>query len=266
MSKSRSISSTALFVFIRLLPLLTALSFVDLANIGYERAVLYFDRFLRAGAVLAFWSLAEGVLMLWVREKNAGSDKTRGYGAVACIIGLLVLVLLQTFRGQASQVQFIILLAALALRGMSRSGWEQGRPNISALAAPASHITMALLSFLLILGAISWQVAVISLAVGLFTGAVETTWYGDRLKGPSPSWLLPFYRLSISLPAVAISSLGLVHQLPASYLMVLAALPLCTSFTWNKGKGSQIAQERFNQLAAIYLVFVGLIIGAYWLS
>jgi hypothetical protein len=204
--------------------------------------------------------------MLWVRERNSRSEKTRGYGAVACILGLLVLILLQAFRTQASQGQFILLLAALALRGMSRSGWEQGRPKVSTLTAPASHIAMALLSFLMILGTISWQVAIIAISVGLFTGAVETTWYGEKLKGTYPTWLLPFYRLSISLPAVAISSLGLVHQLPPSYLLTLAALPFGTRFTWNRGKSAEISQDRFGQLAIIYILFASLILGAFWIS
>jgi hypothetical protein len=259
MSRSRGIPHTLFFQLIRLLPLFSALGFVDLSNLSFEQSTLYFDRFLRACTVLFLWSMTEGVFMLWVREKNAGSEKTRGYGAVACILGLIVLVALQVFRAQASQSQFLILLAALAVRGMSRGGWEQGRPHISALAAPTAHTLMGLLSFSILLDIPTWQAALIGISVGLLTGAVETTWYAAAFRGAYPAWLLPLYRVSISFPAVAIGSLSLVRQLPPYYLASLTLLLVTTRYTWNQGRGGEISEKRWLHIAGIYLLFILLV-------
>ena len=47
--------------------------------------------------------MPEGVFMLWVREKNAGSSKSCGYEIVTIILGLLVLVVLEAFRAKVTQ-------------------------------------------------------------------------------------------------------------------------------------------------------------------
>ncbi len=262
MNKSTGIPTTLLFLLIRLLPLFSSLGFIVVADIPFERTALLVDRFLRACMVLLLWSAAEGVLMLWVRERNAGSEKTRGYGAVACILGILVLVMLQSFRTQASQSQFLVFLAVLATRGMSRSAWEQGRPSIAAMAAPVSHSLLSVLSFLMALDTLSWQAAVLGVAVGVFTGAMDITWHASSFRGAYPRWLFPLYRLSISFPAVAISSLSLIRQLPSSYMITLSFLLFSTRYTWNEGKRSEISSSRFVRLGGLYMVFVALIIAA----
>jgi hypothetical protein len=262
MSISKSLPQTVIFQIIRLTPFFCALGFIDLSDVPFERASLFFDRFLRAFTVLVLWSLTEGVFMLWVREKNAGSEKTRGYGAVTCILGLIVLIALQVFRAQTAQAQFLLLLAALAMRGMSRSGWEQGRAQVSAITAPLSHTCIALLSFMLLLDTLTWQVIVIGTALGLLTGALEITWYASTFGNTYPSWLLPLYRLSISFPAVAIGSLSLIRQLPPYYFISLATLLLSTRFTWNQGRGDTISDTRFMRLAGIYFLFMLLVVGA----
>lgn len=262
MKSPAGIPTTILFFVIRLVPLFSSLGFVVLADIPFERTTLLIDRFLRAFIVLLVWSIAEGVLMLWVREKNAGSQRTRGYGAVACILGIIVLVMLQAFRGQATQSQFLILLAVLAIRGMSRSSWEQGRPKVAAITAPLSHVLLSFLSFLMMLDILSWQAAVVGLAVGALTGAVDTTWHASKFRGDYPDWLLPLYRLSISFPAVAISSLSLIQQLPSSYIINLSFLILSTRYTWNQGKPTDISNNRFIPLAGLYILFIGLVVGA----
>jgi hypothetical protein len=152
------------------------------------------------------------------------------------------------------------MLTALAFRGMSRSCWEQDRPHAATLLAPASHAILALLSFYLILESWTWQSVIVSIAVGTLTGAVEITWHVLRFHQSTPRWLLPLYRLSISIPAVAIGSLSLIRELPSSYTIVLAHLLVTTRFTWNKGKSNTIPEGRFTTLALIYLLFVGLVI------
>jgi hypothetical protein len=233
-----------------------------LSDMSFERSSLLVDRFLRAFIVLLVWTVAEGVLMLWVRERNAGSQKTRGYGAVACILGILVLIILQAFRTQATQPQFLVLLAVLATRGMSRSSWEQGRPNMASIISPISHTLLCVLSFLLALDIVSWQALVIGLGVGVLTGAVDITWYASSFRSAYPRWLLPLYRLSVSLPAVAISSLSLIRQLPPSYIITLSFLLFSTRYTWNGGKTSEISSNRFARLGWLYMLFVALVIGA----
>ncbi len=262
MNSPQSLPATLLYLTIRLLPLFSAFAFLDLSNISFERSALVTDRLLRAFTVLLLWSATEGVLMLWVRERNTGSQKTRGYGAVACILGVLVLVLLQAFRSQSSQSQFLILLAALATRGMSRSAWEQGRPTIGAITAPISHSLISVLSFMVALDVLSWQALVLAVAVGVFTGSVDITRRASSFRGEYPRWLLPLYRLSISFPAVAVSSLSLIRQLPSSYIVTLAFILLSTRFTWNGGKGSEISSNRLGYLCGLYVLFVILVVGA----
>jgi len=223
---------------------------------------LFLDRFIRAFSALVVWNMSEGVFMLWVREKNAGSSKSRGYGIVAIILGLLVLVVLQAFRAQGTQSQFLVLLAALALRGMSRGSWEQGRPHVAALASPLAHTLLAGLSFLIIFGSLSWQSAVLSLGLGLFTSAIETTWHSASFHGSYRSWVQPLYRFSIVFPSVAVASLSLIGQLPLSYSISLVPLPWCTRYTWNQGQSKEISNQRFLQLAAMYGGYVVLAIGA----
>ncbi len=266
MKTPAGITATLLFISIRLAPLFSSLGFVILADIPLERTTLLVDRFLRALIVLVLWGAAESVLMLWVRERNLGSRRARGYGAVGCILGMVVLVMLQAFRGQADQSQFLLLLAVLATRGMSRGSWEQGRPNVAAITAPLSHSLLSVLSFLMALDTLSWQATVLGFAVGVLTGAVEITWHASSFRGAHPRWLLPLYRLSISFPAVAISSLSLIRQLPPSYIVTLSFLVLGTRYTWNRGKMSEISSDRFLHLATLYILIVVLVAGAHLYS
>ena len=282
-TRPHTLSGSLVFLCLTAVPLFSALGFLDLSNTSFERATLLFERFLRAFIVLLLWSMTEGTAMLWVREKNAGSSRTRGYGAVAIILGLLVLVMLQAFRTKATQPEFLLLLAALALRGMSRGGWEQNRPYLAALTAPAAHTLMALLSFTLITDSFSWQASVISLTVGVFTGAVESTYHAATFNVQThsskphpqglayqvtsyPRWLLPLYRLSIALPAVVVGSLSVFRQLPSTYALILVFVLWSSRFTWNRGRPSHISADRFLHLAAMYTAFMAVIIGAHILS
>ena len=251
-----------LFLAIRFFPPLAAIAFIDLSNVPFDRMALFLDRFIRALATLVVWNMSEGVFMLWVREKNAGSSKSRGYGIVAIILGLLVLVVLQAFRAQATQFQFMLLLAALALRGMSRGSWEQGRPHIAAITTPIAHALLACFSFTLILGSFSWQSAALGAAIGLLTAAVETTWHAASFQGDCPKWLPPLYRLSIVFPIIAVASLSVIGQLPRSYSILLVLLPWYTRYTWNQGQSGEISDKRFLRIAVMYLAFVAILIGA----
>jgi hypothetical protein len=258
--------SSLLFSIIRILPIFSALTFCDLTNTPFERVSRILDSLLRAAIILIFWRMTEGVFMLWVREKNNGSQKVRGYGAVTIIIALLVLLLLQVFRSQSTQKEFLMLLFGLALSGMARSGWEQGRPLIAHLAAPASHFILSLLSFTLVLDRLSWQAVTIALSIGLLTGSVESTWYGATFATRYQKWVLPFYRASISFPALAIGSLAMLKHLPNPYMYTFAFLIATTRFTWNKGHNREILNSNASKLIAIHLAFIALLVLAQRLS
>lgn len=258
--------SNLLFFSVRFLPLFSALAFCDLSSTSYTNARVILDSFLRAAAVLAFWRASEGAFLLWVREKNSGSSNSRGYGAVTIIIALIVLLILQSFRSQSTQIEFLLLLSGLAFSGMSQSGWQQGRPLVAFLAAPASHAALALLSFIFVLDTPSWQAVTLALSIGLFTGAVESTRHGATFCGRYPRWVLPAYRASLSFPPLAIGSLSMLKALPNPYMASFAVLLLTTRFTWNRGDNNEIPAKRSSKLVLIYLLFALILVTAQCLS
>jgi hypothetical protein len=249
-----------LFFSVRFLPLFSALVFCDLSSTSDANVRLILDSFLRAAAVLALWRASEGVFLLWVREKNSGSSNSRGYGAVTIIIAAIVLLLLQSFRSQSTQIEFLVLLSALAFSGMAQSGWQQGRPVVALLAAPASHSALALLSFIFILDTPSWQAYSAALSVGLFTGAVESTKHGAKFYGAYPRWVLPFYRASLSFPPFAIGSLSMLKFLPSAFTASFGVLLLTTRFTWKSSDPKMIPASRSWKLLLIYLLFALILI------
>jgi hypothetical protein len=254
--------NTVIFIIIRFLPIFTAFAFINTSTLEFHQSRALFDLMLRTVITLAFWSMTEGVFMLWIREKNAGSANSRGYGIVALFLGLIVLVLLQTFRAQSTQAQFLLLLAALALRGMSRSSWEQGRPNVALIATPLAHSAAALLSFLVVTLNISWQAALISISIGAFTGAVELTRNAHMLPDNLPKWVLPLYRASIFFAPFVVGSLSLFGQLPAPYVPTLLVAFLASRELKKITDFASLKGIRFTKIAGRYILFSAILIGA----
>jgi hypothetical protein len=253
------IAISAIFTLIRFLPIFAAFAFVNTSTLPFESSRALLDITIRLVAVFVFWSMAEGVFMLWAGERNAGSENSRGYAAVALLLALLVLVVLQAFRAQSTQAQFLLLLGVLSLRGMSRGGWEQGRELVAIVVSPVAHSLGALLSFLLTVGSISWQAALISLAIGAFTAAIEEKWYADKIPQDPPKWVMPAYRATLFFPPFLIGSLSLFRQLPVSYISVFVVVFLVSRFIPNIASLADLQRSRFSTLAGIYILFIAIL-------
>lgn len=211
---------------------------------------------------MALWSMAEGVFMLWARERSAGSENSRGYAAVGLILALIVLIVLQAFRAQATQGSFILLLAILSIRGMSRGSWEQGRQILAVILSPLAHSLAALLSFLLVIGSVSWQSAVISIAIGVFTAAIEESWYAAKISRELPTWVVPAYRACLLIPPFLIGSLSLFQQLPKSYISAFLVAFLASRFIRGISSIADLQSCRFSTVAGIYILFIGILLAA----
>lgn len=219
---SRGIFPSLVYLLLRFTPAVAALAVIEFSQLSPDDLSLVINRLCRLVAVLAGWNIAEGVCMLWVRERNAGSPRSRGYGLVTIIAAGLVLLMLQLFRVQSSRTDFLILLSALSLRGMSRGGWDQGRPQISVFTSLAAHTLTAALSFLLSLGALPWPTLVIAASFGTLVGGVEAAWNGGSFAGRTYAWLLPVRRLSFMVGPLAVTTLTLLGFLPPLFLAMCA--------------------------------------------
>jgi hypothetical protein len=258
MSDSRSLSLTALYSLLRYTPLLAGPLIVELDQLTGDSYLNYFDGLTRLAAVLVLWGITEGVCMLWVREKNSGSPRSRGYGALTLILCFIVLAFLQIYRLKGSQLGFIILLAALSLRGMTRAGWEQGRPHVSVATSIIAHALVAQLSFLMILGHTPWQTTVLSLGIGALVGALEATWNADQIykSAKQQPWFAPLHRLSLVLAPLAVGSLAMLRLLPSTYLALYALLFLAIPLGRSTTSGGSIAPGRFVRTAGLYTLFL----------
>jgi hypothetical protein len=260
MPESRSLLATILYTLLRLAPALTAFAVIDLSGLSPDDYVYRAKWILSLFVVLALWGITEGLCMLWVRRKNANDPASRGYGAVSIIAALIVLLFLQVFRNQASQAQFLILLGGLALRGMSRGGWEQGRPQISLVSSIGAHTLIALVSFLSVLGTLPWPTFFIASAIGALTGALETSWHHAAFGIIRQRWILPVHRLTIVYPPLALGTLAFAGMLPAPYLTFLALVIPATRVARSAPGEASILPGRWRAIAGMYLAFVAMML------
>jgi hypothetical protein len=258
MNPSRGIFTTWLFILLRFSPVAVPYLVLDLSASSPSEQALFLDRTLRLVAVLTIWSLTEGVAMLYIKKRNAAAADARGYGAVTILGALLVLGFLQVFRIQVAQNHFIVLLTALALRGMSRSGWEQGRPHISLLTSIGAHSLLAALSLLLALGTLPWPTFIVAAAVGSLLGAVEAAWYGGIFRGAQQRWIEPTHRVSLAFAPLAITALALLHALPPLYALCFVLTPLSAGIAKRSSISSLVAGTELYTIAGTYLVFMAI--------
>jgi hypothetical protein len=222
---------------------------------------------MRLTLALIAWSMSEGAFMLWFRERSAGSQMARGYGFVAIFFAILVMFALLIFRAQCSQQVFLILLGALSLRGATRASWEQGRPQAAVFTSIFAHSALAAISFLLLLNDhLPWEGAVISFAVGSLLAAVEIAWYADTLQSVHARWLLPLYRILLALAPILVGMLSLLGRLPHIYLAIYLVFILTAKAAKQIALDGRIASQRFLSIAAIYIVFVGILIACHLYS
>lgn len=256
MSNTRNIFLTGLYIFLRFTPVFAAFLVLNLTGLSVAESATVLDKTIRLAAVLAVWNMAEGLCMLWIREKNSQSANARGYGIVAILGGFLVLVILQVFRLTSSQVDFLVLLSALALRGMTRGAWEQGRPQLALFTSMGAHTLVVALSFLLALRTLPWPTSLIAASFGTLLGSVEVSWHGASFKGTSFRWLAPARRVGVVFGPLAVTTLALLGFLPPAYLSLFALVIVGSRLAKTCSTKGLVDGEELSLSAGMYLAFV----------
>ncbi len=198
--------------------------------------------------------------MLWIKARKESSPQSRGFGVVTIGLVLTTLFVMQAFRAQVTQQLFLVLLAVLALRGMSRSGWEQGRPHVSVATSTLSHCLLAGLSFALALGEITPQAICVAIAVGTLLGAVEMTWHADALSQIHNRWVRPMYRVCLAGAPALIGTLALLGYLERSYLLVYLLLPVAAPVIRRSATDGSISRVYLRRVMLMYLTLMGIMI------
>ena len=195
--------------------------------------------------------------MVWVRARKDASPQSNGYGFAASIFGFITVLALGLFRSQSPETTFLLLLSSLGLRGATRSGWEQGRPQISIVTSLLAHTSMAALSFMVILNdTLPWQAAILCLAVGSLVSAVELSWNSETLTPFKSKWILRFFRILLALPPVCVGLLALLGSLSQIYLAVYLVLIPFTRINARCSRENRVVPELFTSTAGFYLLFV----------
>lgn len=248
------------YTLFRLSPAGTALVVLDFYLFSPEDYALVINRLLRLVAVLVCWNMTEGSMMLWIRARRDNSSQSRGYGIVALGLALVTLFFMQAFRAQVTQGMFLVLLAVLALRGMSRSGWEQGRPHVSVATSTLSHCLLAGLSFAVALGEIQSQVICVAIAVGTLLGALEMTWHADALAQIHNRWVRPMYRVCLAGAPALIGTLAVLGYLEQSYLAVYILLPVAAPVIRRSATDGSITRVYLRRVMLMYLTFIAIMV------
>jgi hypothetical protein len=262
MSSQSNFFVSLLFLVLRLTPVVTPFLVLDLSGLTAEQYSSGINKLLRLLVVLIVWSMTESVSMLWIREKNAGSPRARGYGAVTLIGAIIVLAFLQVFRSQSSQNQFLLVLTALGARGMTRAGWEQGRAHISVVTAILAHSLVALISFQLVRESLPWQAFVVSTSVGALLAAAETTWYrGPFTQAASKHrWVMALHRVTLIYAPLAIGSLSFMRTLPKGYGVELVLIVPALRLLKRLSSETPAEGNRFIWVAGLYLAFMAIML------
>ncbi len=233
-----------------------------LAITDIERSETAVGLLLVLAAVVIVWSMAESVLMLWHRSKQKGAAASRGYGFVTVLLGIVLLGLLNIFRARSSQSLFLITLAMLSIRGMSRAGWEQGRPRVAFAGSILGATLLALLSFFAISPEIYWQRIVFSTAMGCAVASVEAAWFGDALAHSKETrWALPLYRIMLLAGPVIVATMALAGYLPSHYAAVYLLVPFAARVVKRASEGGINLTSCYRDAAGVYVGFMGIILG-----
>lgn len=261
MFKYGTASGALLFNLIRLSPLATPIILGALsAPRDFESSQAAIGRLLVLSIVVIVWSMAESSIMLWYRAKRQQTASSRGYGFVTLLVGIVLLGLLSIFRVRTSQSLFLLTLAMISVRGMSRAGWEQGRPRVALAAAITGAMLLTLLSFFAISPEFYWEKITFAIAIGCSVASVEATWFGDALKAPSEArWALPVYRVVLLAGPVIVATMALVGSLPRYYVAVYALIPFAARIIKRASQGGVNLTSCYPATAGVYTGFVGII-------
>ncbi len=261
MLKHGTASGALLFNLIRLSPLATSVMLGALSapsDIEGSQAALH--RLLVLSVIVLVWSMAESTVMLWHRAKQRQTGSARGYGFVTLLVGIVLLGLLNIFRARTSQSLFLLTLAMISIRGMSRAGWEQGRPRVAFGAAIAGSTLLALLSFFTVSPDFYWEKIAFATAIGCAAASVEATWFGEALKAPTEArWAVPFYRIVLLAGPVIVATMALAGYLPKHYAAVYALVPFAARIIKRASQSGINLTSCYRASAGVYMGFVGII-------
>lgn len=256
MTTKRGFWHTFTFSIIRLSPIVAPAAIVPAIPNAPTLAEILVKQWLALFLVLVTWNMAEGTAILWMKAKSEASEKTRTYLFITIIFAALTVAFLQYVRTLSNQGVFLLILGTLSLRGMSRTGWENGRPLAGFLAAMLGNSLIALVSLLFIAPTFYWQSAVTALAIGTAVGTVEASWYAESFSTTKARWPLPLFRLSLCLGPVIIATMGMANQIPQPYLLAVLTVLAAGRVIKTANTSGRIPDTFFTGAAGIYLLFL----------
>jgi hypothetical protein len=209
--------------------------------------------------IVIVWSMGESTVLLWHHAKQQRSQSARGYGFVTVLVGIVLLGLLNIFRARSSQSLFLLTLAMISARGMSRAGWEQSRPRIGFGAGLVGAALLALLSFLAVSPDFYWEKIAFATAIGCAVASVEATWFGTTLEPPSEArWALPLFRIVLFAGPVIVATMALAGYLPTYHAAVYALIPVAARVVKQASQSGANLTSCYRTTAGLYLGFIGI--------
>ena len=263
MTPPRALWESLLFALIRLSPLIAPATIVPLPLNDAVATDLLFKRWLTLLVILVLWNMTEGAAILWMKARSNASERAKGYLIVTILCGVTTVAVLQYGRTLTSQGIFLLVLATLSVRGMSRSGWENGRPLAGFLGAILGNSLIALISLrsivslLSVAPALDWQSLVVAVAIGSSVSAVEASWYAHLFSREELTrWALALYRVTLCLGPIVIATMGMTNQIPLSYALTSMVVLVATRTLNSVNTRNEIPSRLVRGAGGIYLLFV----------
>jgi hypothetical protein len=257
MTAHRALWESTLFSLIRLSPIVAPATIVPVLYDDPAIADLILKRLLALLVTLVFWNMTEGAAILWMRAKNQGSERERSYLLVTMLCGIVTVAFLQYGRSLSTQGIFLLTLATLSIRGMSRTGWENARPLAGFVGAIMGNSLLALASLFCITPTFYWQSVVVAVAIGSSVAAVEASWYTHTVsKEAFTRWAGPLLRATLALGPIIIATMAMSNQIPLSYALTCLVLPPITQVLRRANAHGTIPSTTLTGAAGIYLLFL----------
>lgn len=264
MTAPRALWEGVLYALIRLSPIVAPATILPVLSNDPLIADLLVKRWLTLLAILILWNMTEGAAILWLKAKSEASERAKGYLIVTILCGALAVGVLQYGRTLSSQGIFLLILATLSVRGMSRSGWENGRPLAGFLGAILGNSLLTLISILSLTSllpitpSLDWQSFAVAIAIGSSIAAVEASWNTETFSNESLTrWALPLYRITLCLGPVLIATMGMINQIPLSYALTSVVVLVATRTLNAANARNEIPSRLIRGAGGIYLLFVG---------
>lgn len=261
MTESRALWESVLFSLIRLSPIIAPATIVPVLSDDPVATDLLLRRGLALFAIFVLWNMTEGSAILWMKARNQASTSAKGYLIVTMLCGILTVAVLQYGRTISSQGIFLLILATLSVRGMSRSGWENGRPLAGFLGAILGNSLITLSSLLCVAPSLHWQSVAVAIAIGSSVAAVEASWYANTFsKEALTRWALPLFRATLGLGPIIIATMSMTNQIPLSYTLTSIVLLIATRYLNRANSLNAIPSSTIRGAAGIYLLFLTIMV------